>query len=191
MSDRWRCFIAVPLHDAIGASLSERVAEWRRELPPDALRWVDPDGWHLTLAFLGDVQPERLSEISATIAAIAAEHGQTEVATARLGAFPRPGSARTLWYGVSDPGGLLTTMAAALAEAFDLAPGEPFRPHITLARARRRHVDLRGWIEEASESAPSGRLPVDSLHLVRSHLGAGPAQYQMLSSWPLGAAARV
>ena len=191
MTEGWRCFVAIRLDDTIRLSLSECVARWRREVPPDALRWVDPDGWHLTLAFLGDVEPERLSDTEATIAGIAAEHRPTDVATARLGAFPRPGSARTLWYGVNDPGGVLTTMAGALVAALDLAPEEPFRPHITLARARRRAIDLRGWIEEASEWAPTGRLPVESLHLVRSHLGAGPARYETLSLWPLGAAARV
>jgi 2'-5' RNA ligase len=72
-----------------------------------------------------------------------------------------------------------------LATAFGLAQDEPFRPHITLARARRRHVDLRGWIERASESAPTGRISVAALHLMRSHLGAGPARYETLGSWLL------
>jgi RNA 2',3'-cyclic 3'-phosphodiesterase len=185
MTDRWRCFVAVPLDDSIRSSLSRSVAEWRRESPADALRWADPEGWHLTLAFLGDVEPERLSDIEGRVASIALEHAATQVETARLGTFPRPGSARTLWYGVFDPGGLLAAMASALAATLELAQDEPFRPHITLARARRRHVDLRGWIERASESAPAGRLSVSALHLIRSHLGAGPARYETLGSWRL------
>jgi RNA 2',3'-cyclic 3'-phosphodiesterase len=186
MSDRWRCFVAVPLDDSIRSSLARSVAEWRQESPADALRWADADGWHLTVAFLGDVEPERLSDTEARVASVAVAHPATQVETARLGAFPRPGSARTLWYGVFDPGGLLAALAGALAATFELPRDEPFRPHITLARARRRHVDLRGWIERASESAPTGRLSVAALQLMRSHLGAGPARYETLGSWRLG-----
>ncbi len=185
MSDRWRCFVAVPLDDAIRSSLAGSVAQWREEPPADALRWADPDGWYLTLAFLGDVEPDRLSDTEGRVAGVAVDHRAIQVETGRLGAFPRPGSARTLWYGVLDPGDLLAAMARALAATFELALDEPFRPHITLARARRRHVDVRGWIDRASESAPAGRLSVGALHLMRSHLGAGPARYETLGSWRL------
>jgi 2'-5' RNA ligase len=185
MTDRWRCFVAIALDDSIRSALSRRVAEWRQELPSDALRWADPEGWHLTLAFLGDVESQRLNEITSTGATVSAAHEPTAVATGRLGAFPRPGSARTLWYGVADASGVLTAMAGALARAFGLAQDDQYRPHITLARARRRHVDLRGWIEEASESAPTGQLSVEALHLMRSHLSSGPARYETLGTWPL------
>jgi RNA 2',3'-cyclic 3'-phosphodiesterase len=188
MSERWRCFIAVPLDDAIRAALSSSTAQWRAEPLADALRWADPDGWHLTLAFLGSVDADRVAEIGATAGEIAASHARTEVSTARLGAFPRPGSARVLWYGVADPDGDLAATAGALATAFELPRGEPYRAHITLARARQGHVDLRGWIERASESAPEGRLLVESLQLIRSHLGAGPARYETLATYALGGA---
>ncbi len=97
MTDRWRCFVAIPLDDSIRSSLSRRVADWREELPSDALRWADPENWHLTLAFLGDVEPARLSEIEGRVASVAVDHSSTQVETGRLGAFPRSGSARTLW----------------------------------------------------------------------------------------------
>ncbi len=190
MSDAWRCFIAVPLDDVIVSALSASVAAWRRDAP-DGLRWADPDGWHLTLAFLGDVDADRVPEIAETVRATAAAHGPTAVPTARLGAFPRPSSARVLWYGVADADGLLARLADALAANLELPTAEPFRAHITLARARRRHADLRGWIERASASAPEALLPVTSLDLIRSHLGRGPARYERLATAALGVPARV
>ena len=54
---------------------------------------------------------------------------------------------------------------------------EPFRPHVTLARARGRSVDLRAWLEGESAPAPEGRSTVDELAM-RSHLGRGPARYE-------------
>ena len=186
MSERWRCFVAVPLDDDVRSALAASVADWRHQPPVDALRWADPDGWHLTLAFLGDVDSSDVAAIDEAVRGVAAVHRPTEVVTARLGAFPRPSSARVLWYGVADPDGELAALAGELAAALRVPSDEPFRAHITLARARRRPINLRDWIEPASHSAPEGRMPVDSLMLVRSHLGAGPARYATLAALPIG-----
>jgi 2'-5' RNA ligase len=187
-TDRWRCFVAAPLTEAVRSELVASVAGWRGQPPANDLRWAAPDGWHLTLAFIGSVPRTSVDELLAPIARVARAHRPTHVETGRLGAFHRPGSARVLWYGVADPDGALAALAADLAGALGLEGG-PFRAHITLARARRRPVDLRGWIDEASLAAPSGILEVGSIELVRSDLGAGPARYETLASFDLGGAA--
>jgi RNA 2',3'-cyclic 3'-phosphodiesterase len=191
MSERWRCFVAVPLGDSLRSALSDCVAEWRRQPPVDALRWVEPDAWHLTLAFDGSVDPDDLAEIEAAMRRVAAAHEPGDVATGRLGAFHRPGSARVLWYGVADTAGRIAALAADVAAALGRSGDEPFRAHVTLARARRRPVDLRGWIEGAAESVPDGRLMVDRVELIRSHIGTGPARYETLATMQLGVPAGV
>ena len=188
MSAGWRCFVAVPLDDALRSDLARAVADWRTQPPADALRWAEPDAWHLTLAFLGSIDPDDVPGIMATLSRVAAAHEPTEVATGRLGAFHRPGSVRVLWYGVADGDGRLAALAGDLADALALSDDEPFRAHVTLARARRRPVDLRGWIEPASASAPDGLLTIDRIALMRSHVGAGPAQYETLATFALGGA---
>lgn len=189
MTERWRCFVAVPLDDGLRSALSTAAATWRHQPPADELRWAEPDAWHLTLAFLGPVDADAVPSLAAAIDDVIGAHGPSEVPTGRLGAFHRPGSARVLWYGVADQDGSLAALAADLATALGLAPAEPYRPHITLARARRQPIDLRGWIERASASAPEGRLAVDRIALMRSHLGDGPARYETLASFALGGAA--
>ena len=182
----WRCFVAVALGDDLRRSLGAAMAEWRQDPHTDGLRWVDPEALHLTLAFLGSVEPEALGRIGAQVERVAARHAQMARSTGRLGAFARPGSARVVWYAVDDPDGALAAIATDLHDALELAQTEPYRPHVTLARARRRSVDLRGWIEAASAEAPDGTLAVGDLHLKRSHLGGGPARYETLASFPLG-----
>lgn len=186
MTETWRCFVAAPIDDVIRSALSASVAVWRREPPADALRWADPDGWHLTLAFLGAVDSAGVAAIAEIVGETAAAYRRMEIATARLGAFPRPGSARVLYHGVADRDGALATLADGLATALDLPQGEPYRAHVTLARARRRPVDLRGWIENASASAPEGHMAVESVQLIRSRLGMGPARYETLATFALG-----
>ena len=183
MSERWRCFVAVPLDDGLRSRLADAMAGWTADPRTDGLRWIETDALHLTLAFLGDVDPSRVPALQQSIEDVAGRHSAVVVATGRLGAFARPGSARVLWYGVQDVDGRVRALADDLVDALGLDPAEePYRPHITLARARRGWVDLRGWIEEASLSAPDDRLSVAAVDLMRSHLGQGPARYERLAS---------
>jgi 2'-5' RNA ligase len=188
MSDRerWRCFVAVALDDDLRGALATAMATWRDDPRTDGLRWVAPEALHLTLAFIGSVDADAIDAIRAGVERVAAQHAPTTCATGRLGAFPRPGSSRVLWYGVDDAERSLAAIAGDLERALGLEASEPYRAHVTLARARRRWVELRGWIETASASAPEGTLAVRSLDLMRSHLGGGPAQYERLGTFPLG-----
>lgn len=181
MTEPWRCFVALDLDDDLRARLADAVAGWRTDSRTDGLRWSDPDGLHLTLAFLGGVDPGRVPAITEALAGVAARQRASAVRTGRLGAFARPGSARVLWYGVEDASGVISGLAADVAAALGLAPETSYRPHVTLARAR-RSVDLRDWIEEASASAPAGALRLGAFHLKRSRLGRGPARYETLAS---------
>lgn len=183
--ERWRCFVAVPLPDALRADLAAAVERWRADPRTAGLRWADPAGLHLTLAFLGGLDPRDLPAVEEGIRSVADRCSPFVAGTGRLGAFHRAGSVRVLWYGVESPEGALSDLAGDLATALDVPLDEPFRPHVTVARARRRPVDLRGWIEPASLEAPAGRLTVDGVQLMRSHLAMGPARYETLASIPL------
>jgi 2'-5' RNA ligase len=64
----------------------------------------------------------------------------------------------------------------------------PYRPHLTLARAR-TGADLRPAVAVANAFAGVG-WTADEIELVRSRLGKGPgrrAAHETLRSWPLGA----
>jgi RNA 2',3'-cyclic 3'-phosphodiesterase len=186
MSELWRCFVGVALDLGLRTALADAVTGWRTDPRTDQLRWVPPEALHLTLGFLGSIEPDQVQEVRALTAGVARRHGSMTRTTGRLGAFARPGSARVLWYAIADEDGGLSALAGDLAGALQLPWHEPYRPHITLAHARRRSVDLRGWIEAASASAPDGTLAINGLDLMRSHLGTGPARYETLASFPLG-----
>jgi 2'-5' RNA ligase len=185
----WRCFLAVPLGDDLRAALGAAVDGWRARSDLSGLRWADPSGWHLTLAFLGAVEADEVPAIGAAVASTAARHLAWRARTGGLGGYPSAARARVAWYGVADPDRRLATLATDLRAALGLDDAGPFRPHVTLARGRREPVDLRSWI--AATSAPDGQLNVDRVELMRSHLGGGPARYETLASAALGATNRV
>lgn len=179
----WRCFVAVPISERLRAELKEAVDAWRERPEADDLRWTDPAGWHLTLAFLGSTDPEGVPEIRDALARAVDEQPAFELTAGGLGAFPSARRARVAWYGIADAERRLAGLAARVRRELDIEAG-PFRPHVTLGRARdERGVDLRGWL--LGTEAPIGRVVVDRVELMRSHIGRGPARYETLAAVPL------
>jgi len=189
MSDRWRCFVAIPISERLRADLALAVAGWRGDPALSGLRWTDPDAWHVTLAFIGWTEPGDADAIISAIRVVAESATPTSVATGGVGAFPSPGRARVLWYGIEDSAGTLANLASGLHRALGQDPPESFRAHLTLARARHGPVRLRDEI--GGLVAPPGTLAVEEIRLMRSHLGGGPARYETLESVRLGARLRV
>jgi 2'-5' RNA ligase len=189
--EKWRCFVAVPVPAPLRASLAGAVNRWRAEVDAPNLRWTDPAGWHVTLAFLGWQDSSFVPTVLDAIRAPVGEGAPTTLDGGTLGAFPTARRARVVWYGISDPGDHLASLAARVRSALTplvprLADESEFRAHLTLARARDdRGANLSGWLE--GHAAPAGTLPVDRVVLYRSHLGGrGPARYEELESLALG-----
>jgi 2'-5' RNA ligase len=188
VGETWRCFVGVPIAARLRTDLQAAVARWKApENAPD-LRWSEPDGWHVTLAFLGATDPSDVTGLLAALRVAADEVAGFQLETGEVGAFPRPGAAQAIWYGVSDPHHQLTNLAARVqAAVLPSSERARFRPHLTLARSRvRRGEPLGSWL--ATLDPPSGTLEVSGLTLFRSHLGRGPAVYEVLARLPLSGA---
>jgi len=180
----WRCFVAVPLPAGLRTDLADWVAAVRTANELDAdWRWTDPDGWHITLAFLGATPPEAVAGLLERLAHDLHSREAFTVAAGGFGAFPSRSHARVLWYGIRDAGGRLGDLAAAVRATTGIDDEARFRPHVTLARAR----DRRGTTVPSLpvETMPAVDIPVRDLELMRSHLGHGPARYESLGHIPL------
>jgi RNA 2',3'-cyclic 3'-phosphodiesterase len=184
----WRCFVAVPISDRLRSELAAAVDAWRLEPDAPNLRWTDAGGWHVTLAFLGQVPPTLIAPIEAALNPVAARAASSRVAGGGLGAFPSRNRARVVWYRIEDPEERLADLASGVRLALEpfvprLAEESSFRPHLTLARAReQRGLPLADWL--AGHKAPAESIEVDRVVVYRSHLGRGPAQYEPLISLP-------
>jgi 2'-5' RNA ligase len=181
----WRCFWAVPLPDALRASLAQYVTDWRSQPGvDDEWRFTAVDGWHVTLAFLGGTEPDSVEPMVGRVRAVVEGHAPFEVRAGGIGGFPSGRLRRVLWFGVRDDDGRLAALARDLRPAVGLELDQPFRPHVTLARSRERHGTPAPL---ADGPAPSGTITVAEAVLFRSHLGRGPAGYEALARIPLPA----
>ena len=107
-----------------------------------------------------------------------------------LGAGGRFGD-RVLWIRVSGDVGplrrLVQSVGAAARRERIAVDDRPYRPHLTLARAR-PGTELRPAVEAVRDFGGSP-WTADSVHLVRSRLGAGPggsAAHEIVETWALG-----
>jgi RNA 2',3'-cyclic 3'-phosphodiesterase len=177
-----RLFVAVDLPDAVRRPIEEAVAPLRAV---EGLRWVRPDALHLTLAFLGWVEPALIDPIGQRLSAVASAAASFPTHLTTLGRFPDRGKARIVWVGVDDPEERLTALAGSVGDALrDITEVEdrPFRAHVTVARAK---VPITLALPEAPVRAPG--FAVDAIALFRSHLRREGARYESLARWRLGA----
>lgn len=162
-----------------------------RALP--GLRWTDPQDQHLTLHFLGEVAESRLARLDAPALRAAARSTAPALRFCGVGQFPQDSRrARVLWAGVAGESAALHRLHAELATALvegGLAPEDrPYVPHLTLARARGRPLEL-GTAPVQSALAPlrdfSGATwRADQVELLGSTPGSVP-RYPVLAAWPL------
>jgi 2'-5' RNA ligase len=179
-----RLFLAVDLPTVLRERLAVVQEELRRNSP--GWRWVRPEGIHLTLRFLGEVDELRETACRPAWRDAVGRFRRFDLSVGDLGRFPARGRPRVLWVGVREEAEpTLPRLAEALEEAargLGFAPEtRPFHPHLTLARAagRPRFVEPR-------PVAPGMIVPVDEVVLFRSRLGPGGARYTALDSFPLG-----
>ena len=184
-----RLFVALePPADAL-AELEAVVAPLRSQWPD--LRWAGMDRWHVTLAFLGEVDEATLGDLVARLARASGRHPSQDVHIGQGGAFPSARRARVLCahiegdkQALSGLAALAASVAAAARRAGAPSPDEDrrYRPHLTLARTR-QPADLA--VLTGSLSAFAGSMWTAShVHLIRSLLGPRP-RYETIGTWPL------
>ena len=179
-----RLFVALIPPEPVLEEIASVFAPYQDRWPE--LRWTRRDTWHVTLAFYGEVDDRTADRLAPRLERAAARHPRREMAFAGAGAFPRAGSARTLWTGTrTDLRRLADSCSAAgRREGVDTDHDQRFRAHLTVARTR-APLDLRPVVEDLAtyEGTPWTAGEID---LVRSHLG-GEVRYESLGRWPLSA----
>lgn len=128
-----RLFFGLPLPPHARQAVFARAREAERLLPG---RYSLPENYHLTLAFLGEVSEERLSDAQAVLRECAASFPAPTVTLGAVDHFGRADRAILILRAQSDPplDALHENLLSALQKAGLPAEPGPFSPHVTLAR---------------------------------------------------------
>ncbi len=168
-----RCFVAADLT----AEAREDLGRLQDRLRRAGLecRWAAPEALHLTLKFLGEVSPETFAALREALALPLGVGGPLHLAAAGVGAFPSPQRVRVVWAGLT--GDVAPLARAALTVEARVEPlgiaqeSRPFRPHLTLGRARNPE-GIRGAQELLAAEGPyrGPEFSVSGLVLYESRL---------------------
>jgi 2'-5' RNA ligase len=187
-----RLFVAVNL------PVEERAAMWRAaaplreaELP---VRWVPETGLHITMKFLGEVSEESASRVGAALSDAVRDVRPFEVGIGGFGAFPNLERPRVVWCGVEHHPALelLANDVERALHPFNFTSElQPFRPHVTLGRARKdaQPRTLRRLAKGLDHLDYAGLIPVHSVDLMQSTRGPGGSVYDVRHAAPLAGAA--
>jgi 2'-5' RNA ligase len=185
-----RVFIAIPLPAELRAKLSSLQQEFRR-LPLEAT-WVREAGFHVTLKFLGEVEPTQIPPIVACMIDTAHCYPPFELTLIGVGVFPHESRPRVLWVGIQDETGVLAQLQHALEERLTPigygAEDRPFTAHLTLAHVK--YVPRRGEFIACvyrHREVTLGHLQVDHLEMLESQLHPGGARYSTIKAAYLAA----
>ena len=188
-----RLFVAIELPDEVRRNLKRTIKTLKAAGADRGLRWVRPEGIHVTLKFLGSTNEDDLAGITSGLREAAALHAPFDLRSGELGSFGGRRNLRVIWVGVGGDTEALGSLAAdverAMAKAGFSAEARPYAAHLTLARVREdtppaeREVLHRIVTEQAVAMGPV--FHVSECALMESTLQRGGAVYRALATFPL------
>jgi len=184
-----RTFVAVEASPAIRHA-AQRLIDSLRAAPAQ-VKWVAPENMHVTLKFLGDVDPREIHNVCRVIEDAAAGVEPFELEIRGAGAFPnlrRPG---TVWLGAGQGAEQLAALARPIEKALQRLGfrREPrrFHGHLTLGRVRRGGpgVGELGELIRQHADYQAGRMKVRQATVFSSRLGPEGPTYEALGNTKL------
>lgn len=154
------------------------------------VRWLEPDTYHLTLKFLGDVRAERVSVVEKVVARVADATRAFPLKMGGFGAFPTIRRPQVLWMG-AEPSPALRCLKQdlewGLASHDFQRETRAFHPHVTMGRSDRTEGAgaFRGLDELAANVDYEGTVDVTTVDIMRSHLSREGPKYSVVTRAPL------
>ena len=175
-----RLFIAIELPPEIKQGIM-KVQEQLRTAGANA-GWTRPEGIHLTLKFLGEVEESRVDEIRNALASAVGAKDKLRLSIAGSGAFPNAKNPRVLWLGVAGDIEKLSAVQVSVENAMTGLGFEreerKFSPHLTLARIK-FPKPRDNWQQkiESIRDVKLGEFEADRVSLMKSELKREGAVY--------------
>lgn len=186
-----RLFVACEVPDDVKDSIGTLITDLRSR-SGIAVRWIRPEGVHVTLKFLGEVPVKQLPAIKLAIQEAVVGHAPFELEFSNIGTFGGREGLRIMWVGIAGDvlrlEALVRAVNAALAVVGFEPERRPFRPHLTLGRVRdevgtRERAEIE--VQVGKTEVPQSSWRTAQVSLMRSRLTTSGAVYEVLATFPL------
>ena len=188
-----RSFVAVDIPQAARDALRDIIGRLQRE-SVTGIRWARPEGVHITLKFLGNIDPNLVNGILQTMGSAARDIRPFTLALSGLGGFPNSEAPRVIWIGLTGELESLRELQSRIDQELHVSGFFPrenraFTPHLTIGRAResatreerRRAGDVLARVPLEAEVS----WQVEEVKLMKSTLTPSGAVYDLLGSQQL------
>jgi 2'-5' RNA ligase len=183
-----RAFIAIEIPDEIKARMVDIQADLKKS--GAQVGWVRPEGVHLTLKFLGDVEAGLIDKLGKAIVSAVRDIKPFTLEAKGIGVFPSARAPRVVWLGLAGELDALSSLyerVEAAAEGLGFKREDrPFKPHLTLGRVKSpggRDALMR--LVSGHEKAELGSFTADSVSVMNSELKPAGAVYTEMRRIPL------
>lgn len=181
-----RLFIAIDINDAIKQRIRSLIADLRETLRE--VRWVNEDGIHITLKFLGEVDEEKAKAVAYSLEKVSSRFASMRISISHLGRFPERGSPRVFWIGAKEESGALRKLALNIEEEMEKIGFEKekreFKPHITLGRVKRYRKAGKDFpVNWDDREVSFGSFCAEHVFLMKSTLRPDGARYEKIGTF--------
>lgn len=178
-----RVFIAINLSENVKVVLCNILENLRRVYRGAPIRFVKPDGFHVTLYFLGDKDDKTIAGVGHILDEVCKKYKKTKLSLDGFGFFPNEVRPRVLWIGAEEAGNraienIQKNLGKELRGLGIEIDNREWHPHITLGRISGKintfillsmKVSFVGW-------------EVSSIELMESELKPEGVEYKTLHS---------
>lgn len=182
-----RCFIAIPVEEAVRNELASIQSKLKEV--DSGVRWEDPEKFHITVKFLGDITPNEVSTLCSNLRSGLSNYSSFPLLYDSVGAFPNIFRPRIIWIGAR-ANVQLSSIQRPVEEICDkhsLGKEERkrFHPHITIGRIKEgQKLSRLTEILKSITFKPIQSLCQEVL-VMKSVLHPSGSRYSLLDSIPL------
>jgi len=178
-----RSFIAINLPTGIKAYLKQLMDELQQKNTSSDIRWVNPDGLHLTLHFLGYLTAQQLEQVTEIIRHSIISPLNISLKLTALGGFPNLKKPRALFVSCQETGDdKLSKLRAIIGQELkriNLEVDErPWSMHLTLAR-----LNIPQAIHLPAMTNKELSFAANSIDLMKSELSRTGAKYSLIKTF--------
>lgn len=187
-----RAFIAINPPDDVKLEIGSLINELKNKFP--AINWENPQKIHLTLAFLGHIQDEKVEIVKKHLAEVVKNYYEFPLEISQLSYFYKKHEDSIIFLEVKDETKLLQNLFKELRlslEKKNIALPSRLKTHITIGKLRRQRYphEVKKKLQTilTEEVKPIGKFTVRKIDLYESlySKNLNTSEFRLLQSFPL------
>lgn len=168
-----RAFIAIEISPPSKLKISEFINQLKRS--ESDVKWVNDTQMHLTLKFLGNIEQDKIPEISGALKDIASKAVVFQIIFSGIEAFPDINRPRVIWLGIEKGADNLKKLAGHIEDKMKnlgfAKEGRCYKAHLTLGRVRSlKNIGALTSMISKTELDYRKEITIDKLTLFQSTL---------------------